>query len=268
LLRGLMFLHLKQELNVRPQDWVKCPDPFNPTDNCADDAPAGVETRYGIDRGLQERLASIRTDLDSFNDVEAHALMASGYRMATAHFPAALGFREHCRGEWDFAYVGERLRKESGPEGAQRYEFTKRLFEVGSSSVFKIWSLSPWLRRASYVLLAAAVCLLLYGIYRWPGFVLVNPLTVGAAALWVGGLLAQTAGKRFLGSEVMRLIQWRDTVKGVTRAVLMCVAGCVVAWIHLRFFDRRYLAYGSLEKFKAKWGAGPPPAGAARQVNP
>lgn len=254
LLRGLMFLHLKQELNVRPQDWVRCPDPYNPADDCADGARAGAETTYGIDRGLQERLASIRTDLDSFHDVEAHALMASGYRMAKQHFPASLGFEERCRGDWDFEFVGDRLHKGQGNKGEKRYSHLKRLFEVGASPVFKVWSLYPWLRRAGLVVLAALAALVLYSFYRWPGYVLVNPLTLGGVGLWLTGMAAQAAGRRALGGEVMSLIHWRDTLKTVTRAVLMCVAGWLVALVHLWFFDSRYIAYGRLAKFKEEWG--------------
>jgi hypothetical protein len=254
LLRGLMFLHLKQELNVRPQDWVGCPDPYDPADDRADGARAGAETGYGIDRGLQERLASIRTDLDSFHDVEAHALMASGYRMAREHFPAALGFEERRRGRWDFEFVGERLREDQGRRGGERYSHLKRLFEVSASPVFKVWSLSPALRGAGLVLLAALAALLLYGLYRWPGYVLVNPVTLGGAGLWLAGVATQAAGRRLLGTEVMRLVRWRDTLKTVTRAVLMCVAGWLLALAHLWFFDSRYIAYGSLEKFKEEWG--------------
>ena len=36
-------------------------------------------TDYGILRKVQSMLSEIRTDLDSFNDTEAYALMYSGY---------------------------------------------------------------------------------------------------------------------------------------------------------------------------------------------
>jgi len=39
-------------------------------------------TSRDIDRRIQRALASVRTDLDSFTDREAFALMLSGYRMA------------------------------------------------------------------------------------------------------------------------------------------------------------------------------------------
>jgi len=74
-LKGLMFLHLKKDLDVQLLDWVNCQDPSVAGSN-------RVLTSYGIQKGVQRRLAAIRTDLDSFSDVEAFALMTSGYLMA------------------------------------------------------------------------------------------------------------------------------------------------------------------------------------------
>lgn len=43
-------------------------------------------TSYGVDRELQKKIAGMRTDLDAFTEVEAYALMASGYRIARREF--------------------------------------------------------------------------------------------------------------------------------------------------------------------------------------
>ena len=83
LLRGLMFIHLKKGLDVSPVDWLGCEDP---AEVAARPLPL---TPYGIRKDVQERIAAIRTDLDSFHDVEAYALMTSGYRMAEYEFARA-----------------------------------------------------------------------------------------------------------------------------------------------------------------------------------
>ena len=74
--RGLFFVHLKAELPADDVDWKHCADP----------TPRGPRqpASYGIALDLQAHLAAIRTDLDVFSEVEQHALMASGYRMALA----------------------------------------------------------------------------------------------------------------------------------------------------------------------------------------
>lgn len=72
MLRGLLFLHLKDGLE---------PEPIAPIGQDAADRPAARpnQTPYGIDRDIQRRLAELRTDLDSFTEVEAQSLMLSGY---------------------------------------------------------------------------------------------------------------------------------------------------------------------------------------------
>jgi hypothetical protein len=87
-LRNLMFLHLKKDLEVNPIDWIGCEDPSE----FGKDRPnlEKGETDYGIIKEVQKKLAAIRTDLDSFCDTEAYALMTSGYRMADFEFKKAI----------------------------------------------------------------------------------------------------------------------------------------------------------------------------------
>src|SRR6185503_15343191 len=86
LLRGFMFVHLKEDLNVDPIDWIGCLDPFDASDDSRPASRRGPLTRYGIAKDVQELLSGVRTDLDSFSDVEAFALMTSGYRMTERSF--------------------------------------------------------------------------------------------------------------------------------------------------------------------------------------
>jgi predicted acylesterase/phospholipase RssA len=74
LLKGLMFVHLKKDLESLPVDWIDTKDPSRTP-------PPAQLASYGVDKGIQRCLAAIRTDLDSFSEVEAYALMTSGYLM-------------------------------------------------------------------------------------------------------------------------------------------------------------------------------------------
>ena len=47
---------------------------------------ANDATGFGVSASVQRKLAAIRTDLDSFGDAEAYALMASAYRMTEEQF--------------------------------------------------------------------------------------------------------------------------------------------------------------------------------------
>src|SRR5262245_58748765 len=86
LLRGLMFVHLKEDLDVDPIDWIGCLDPFDASDDSRPPYRRGPLTRYGIAKNMQKLLAAVRTDLDSFSDVEAYTLMTSAYRMTEHEF--------------------------------------------------------------------------------------------------------------------------------------------------------------------------------------
>ena len=72
--RNLFFVHLKSELPADDVNWVNCDDPTPPEPR--------ERASYGIDHQIQRYLSEIRTDLDSFSEVESSALMASGYLMA------------------------------------------------------------------------------------------------------------------------------------------------------------------------------------------
>src|SRR5262249_49222976 len=84
LLKGLMFLHLRKDLDAEPLDWRECQDPFEASDEARPAARRGILTSYGLRKDIQRLLSAIRTDLDSFTEVEAFALMTSGYRQTDA----------------------------------------------------------------------------------------------------------------------------------------------------------------------------------------
>ena len=75
-LRGLMFLHMKDDLESDPIDWVGSQERCAPT-------PWNELTRFGVRRDIQRRLAELRTDIDEFTKQERRLLMACGYQMAS-----------------------------------------------------------------------------------------------------------------------------------------------------------------------------------------
>src|SRR5262249_47257292 len=93
LLQGLMFVHLNKGLASDPVAWEQIPSSRRVSDFAPSRATNQDATSFGVASDMQSKLAAIRTDLDSFNEVEAYALMASGYRMANADLAAASGIR-------------------------------------------------------------------------------------------------------------------------------------------------------------------------------
>ena len=61
----------------------------------------------------------------------------------------------------------------------------------------------------------------------------------------------RVAGRKY-GSAIMRVVQWRDTVRSVVVGVSMATVGFLIARAHLHVFDPWFLRYGKV--------AGPAPA--------
>ncbi|MGI9592176.1 MAG: tetratricopeptide repeat-containing protein [Myxococcota bacterium] len=104
-LRELSFLHLKRDLPVEEVRWIG-------RRKRKAEAREPRTTPYGVPEPLQEALAGIRTDLDSFSDDEADALMLSGYLQADRYLPEelrSLPLDTRRRADWDFLALQGRL---------------------------------------------------------------------------------------------------------------------------------------------------------------
>jgi predicted acylesterase/phospholipase RssA len=104
-LRELSFLHLKRDLEGSPVKW-------GTGRRSKASSEEARTTPYGVPEPLQVALAGIRTDLDSFSDDEAHALMLSGYLQAEKYVDMevqSLPLDTKRRVDWDFLALRKRL---------------------------------------------------------------------------------------------------------------------------------------------------------------
>ncbi len=261
LLRGLMFVHLKEDLDVDPVDWVDCVDPSDTDDDGArPPSRRGTLTSYGISKELQQSLASIRTDLDSFSDVEAYALMTSAYRMTAQAFAeekCVEGFDVPEREEdWKFLSV------EGGMKGVgPQYKYVKRLLDVSGALAFKIWKLKQGLKFLAYALAALAFVAGVWGAWTFRGSVLLEALTVGAISMLVVGFALTALGTALIGKRLMRVVRLRETLIRAGVWLVVGVLGSFVAWLHLRVFDPMFLSEGSAENYGKQFGRAPSPGG-------
>jgi len=272
LLRGLMFIHLKRDLPADQVAWVDCPSHLRESDFVAKRDAKQDATSYGIATSIQRKLSAIRTDLDSFHDIEAHALMTSAYRMSNAQFegatPCVPGFcAKVAHGDWQFLKVESILQPQAvEPKTARQREHVSKLLDAGASTAFKIWKLSPVLIGLKWVMAATAVGAAAWLLYAsrqdkvlptLAGTLLpasVADLTFGGAAVLamsaigtaiLAAVLNRLLGHRY-GRGVMKAIQWRDTLRSVVVGVCMAFGGFVVARVHLHIFDMWYLSYGKV----------------------
>lgn len=284
LLNGFMFVHLKGDLEVDPVDWIGCQDRFESSDEASPPERRGHHTRYGVPKALQRLLSGIRTDLDSFSEVEAYALMTSGYRMTQHHFagpqrvqgfPPATATRT-----WQFLEI----EKSMAGNGAQ-YRYLERLLRAGSSSVFKVWAVDPVLK----TLLAVALGLLVLTFAGLVAFEWVAPragllsgwwssgtqassqalegiagsvrgltlVRIGVTLAWLAGIFAATRvlvsvlGATW-GKRVAKLVRWQDFLRRIALALLVGTLGFCLAALHLYVFDKRFLALGRLKAVQAQ----------------
>jgi len=235
-LKSLLFLHLKQGLEVEDRDWINCQNPkqLNAEDLRKQQA---VLTRYGILKRFQRLIAGIRTDLDSFNETEAFALMTSGYSMAARNIETSiqgvpLDQQSH---EWSFLQVADSLRDPNDTR-------LEQLLKVGGMGMLKIWELSKPLRTLKKILFGVIAVALICAVWAWGGQPL-NSLQGFVAALGLLGLTI-ALGKFGLG-WVLKAFNFRKTAHQFLVGVALSAAGWFATWVHILIFDRIYLYKGA-----------------------
>jgi predicted acylesterase/phospholipase RssA len=250
-LQGLFFVHLKQELSQDPVTWIG-----GEKKNSVASEPI---TSYGVDRDVQAQLAAIRTDLDSFSEVEAFSLMASGYLMAKREFEKLN--REHLEnggtgtwggfevdapsrgpGFWKFLEIAPLLAlplSKDNPD-PRRADLGRQL-KAGASRLFKAFKLCRGLSAAGIAVLA----LIAFGLGR---LVYQNwnlPVSLGTvghlmlAALFIVAGMIWSAFRIANPQAVMRSALWKSAA---------AIVGWVLTNFHLHLIDGRFIDRGKLER--------------------
>ncbi|MDP9078852.1 MAG: patatin-like phospholipase family protein [Bacteroidota bacterium] len=229
MLRGLMFIHLKLGLDAKTIDWI---DKGSPAPKTQSPAPYEL-TAYHIRKDLQRKLSAIRTDLDSFHNAEAFALMTSGYHMTTSEFPDNIkGFRPvpAVKQDWEFLCAANILQAPGTPA-------LSALLDTSSNLFLKIWRLTPWLRKLTVTILLLLIGgMIALGIFdQWRG--------LSTLWTWTQYSLLVLAGVALVQLTLLAM-RFRVNLLGKLIAFLLLTVGWVVTHIHLRIFDPLYLKKG------------------------
>jgi len=245
LLRGLMFMHLRKGLDSEPLSWTGAGGADDMEDEAA--AKGRALTPYGVRKDVQERLAGIRTELDSFSDTEAYALMLSGYLMTGHEYEGLAGelrrdiesLRENQaqRVPWSFLALEEPMKTTGGSE-------ILKLLKVARSRSLKAFKVSRGLQYSTTVLafLFFPFVFLLQYQFR-EARLLSSGLTVADV---VSGL-AMIVFSVVLWVWVERTVGMRKPLNQLVSAFVMLLGGCLVARIHLLVFDKIYLRKGRID---------------------
>jgi len=235
LLRGVLYLHLKRDLEPQQVDWFYCPNPsMRPA--------ANPLTSYGVRRDVQERLSAIRTDLDAFSNLEADALMLSGYLMTTEQFKTitSLPVSTDPPVRWRFQAV-ERMACTT--KDVPQLSELLRTLDVGARLAFKPFFISKPLLGFAAILMLAAVALSLFWVWTsWttPLVFELDRWRAMAAVLVVPAVLAIGTVGRWLS----RRLRYRNKPQRILFSLIMCLGGFALVRLYLSLTTSFFLRSG------------------------
>ena len=161
-IRDLVKIHLKDGLQSKPVNWKHGSDPARKImyEGIDSDKDESKLTRYGVLVTVQQALSEIRTDLDSFHDTEAYALMYSAYKQTKYKLQQDLYEPSGKQAEsfhWDFLKVEKSMTEPGEAEKLlTKLKLSKNIF-------FKVFALLGAERIKKPLLISMAVLGLLAG---------------------------------------------------------------------------------------------------------
>lgn len=253
LVRGSMvrmcFLHLKKGLAGDAIPWIGCETrPLTSADEPEPDDQS-LNTIYGVRKSIPPLLASMRTDLDSFSDLEAHALMYDGYRLADQYIPDVEGLpiqADAPRERWSFLDISTLMQ---GDAQTPRLEKHLRVGASRAGKLFKLSEKASWIARGVVIGTVALFLLLIV----WAGFAYAWYRPLQIAGLIVSALL--TLYILFLCiALVVRTVRLASfpgetgpPLAQLAIDLLVFTVGWIPARLHLAFTDPAFLRNGSVK---------------------
>lgn len=234
------FFHLRQKFEPQAPDYPAFPGPV-------DKATANTGHVY--------RLSNVRTDLDSFSDIEAYSLMYDGYCLSNETlFESGISTDETLPAPggtdaWRFLQIRQLL------QPSRLGELLKHL-KVGSQQFFKVFRLgNPW--AIALAIIGVLVLIWLAWHFRDVSFgIPAIQITVGGAvgALVVGAviwMLKKLESTNWLGWALEKIRKLRRGQRLAPLYLALAIV-LVIVWaavtIHLLVFDRLFLSSGKIPR--------------------
>lgn len=238
-----VFLHLKKGIQAQEISYYNRDHELgNKTKNCETELAPEV---YGANTEVQVLLSRVRTDLDSFSDVEAFSLMCDGYKM--------IEFELNNSNMKDFV-TNPTLREknyhffkiEEWMSSSTINPYYKNILEASSQRFFRTMKLNPLFKIVT-MLMFISIFVILVSIFDsifsdWANdyiakgnllFVILFAIILFVLRKKLYNNLNQNPAMRFLLS--------------VIPAILISITGFICIGIYLIIFDRLFLYLGSLE---------------------
>ena len=235
-LNQLLKMHLKSDLQQKPISWKNCNDPER-TLVYKDLYKNRDITEYGVLTDVQTCLSNIRTDLDSFSNAEAYALMYSGYLQTHHEWNEKNGAEQTLKQEqlWKFAAIREYVKDSS--KSAE----IKKVLEVGSKLFFKVPFLNKTVKFILLFLLVTLLALAAWFLYENKDEKFIDITIKGVFFLVLFYFLGKIIkGIGFLVSSGSEIKKWLVLFA-------LTILGWIVSNIYLGVFNRLYNKAGKLK---------------------
>lgn len=245
-LNSLVTVHLKNDLQRNPVSWINCTDPPRTVMYDTTTREENGLTSYGILRNTQKLLSEIRTDLDSFHDVEAWGLMYSGY--VQTHYEMSRAQKKTApppQAQWNFLSISGHMKE---PEKAEKIQLP---LQTGKKLAFKVLDLSPALKYLLYILggLAfIAACYLGWELYQDDDLgvtVKAKDVIFTLFKIVLGVFLSKIIAGR-LRKWILTAINYKSFIKRYAIYVAITFIGFFVCNIYLIFINGIYNRKGRL----------------------
>lgn len=236
----LLNLHLKSGLGQEPISWLYCADPPRTIYDLNSDGKTDL-TKYGVLRNVQLRLSEIRTDLDSFNDTEAYALMYSGWSQTKLRFHPNLNMDENAHTEtaWKFLSIKPFV------TDMEKATTIDNLLKAGKYLPFKLWYVSKIIRYFLILLGLISIAVLLFYTIKYRNEELsVNASVTVKGIAWMAAIYIIG----FLSKFVANLLDYKGYVWKKILDVMVAVVGFLICWIYVVVFNPIYNKIGKMNK--------------------
>jgi NTE family protein len=247
------FLHLRKGLSARAVSWNR-PDgqPAEPAKpERESEAPS---ESFQVSQRVQGLISRIRTDLDSFTEVEAYSLMLDAYNMSREELRRAHGIKDLIPAapmtngpKWRFLSVA--------PWMIRPTPLFEKHLRVAAQLALKVFRLNPALTAVTVAALLALLLGLGILLRESIGSLLSSSFTVGQVLL--GALVLSLGFIPALSRALQPLTILRRPSEFLFRLLVRALPpalGSGFVWLHLTVFDRLFLRRGRIS------GLGPPPA--------
>ncbi|OGQ17551.1 MAG: hypothetical protein A3C54_07040 [Deltaproteobacteria bacterium RIFCSPHIGHO2_02_FULL_60_17] len=236
------FMHLRKGVSAQAIGWID--QNGNPAARQTERIPAMASQEFGVDPSVQELLSKIRTDLDSFTDIEGHSLMLDGYLMSAPELKRAFNVSPPPGStSWQFLDIRKWVAKPTP-------QYLTHL-EVGQERLFKVFRLSWSVTFAVFLLLG----FIGWGLWIWQQERILNwwnatlsikHLIAGLAILVLGFI--PWASRMF---KILRFLRSPSEIalRFVLRGLLPAI-GSIFVWIYLYTFDVLFMSLGRVRRLR------------------